>query len=59
MEAACPSETTGQVTQLAAQLAKLITDIRGEAGSPEQGVDSKPGLLDKADRLITNLNRVQ
>jgi hypothetical protein len=59
MEAACPSETTGQITQLASQLGKLITEIRGEAGSPDTGVDSKPGLLDRADRLITGLNRVQ
>jgi len=61
IEAACPSELTGQVGQLVGQLARLLTDIRGEGGG-QQGealVEPKPGLLDRADRLATGLNKVQ
>jgi hypothetical protein len=59
IEAACPSEITGQIGQLAGQLGKLLTDIRGEPTSPDSPVDTKPGLLDKADRLVAGLNKVQ
>jgi hypothetical protein len=59
IESACPSELTGQIGQLAGQLGKLLTDIRGEPGAPEQGVEPKAGMLDKADRLIVGLNKVQ
>jgi hypothetical protein len=61
IEAACPSETTGQIGQLVGQLSKLITDIKGEATVPgqDQIVDPKPGLIERADRLVTNLNKVQ
>jgi hypothetical protein len=61
IEAACPSETAGQIGQLVGQLTKMINDIRGEAPPPgEQLVqDTKPGLLERADRLVVNLNKVQ
>lgn len=61
VEAACPSESSGQIAQLGGQLNKLVTDIRGEtAGAGGDAiVDNKPGLLDKADKLVTNLNKVQ
>jgi hypothetical protein len=59
IEAACPSEQSGQIGQLVSQLGKMITDIRGEPSTPDSPVDAKPGLLDKADRLITGLNKVQ
>jgi hypothetical protein len=61
VEAACPSETSGQIGQLVGQLTKVINDIRGEAPPPgEQLVqDTKPGLLERADRLVTGLNKVQ
>lgn len=61
VEAACPSETSGQIGQLVGQLTKLINDIRGEQPAPggEQLVEPKPGLLERADRLLTNLNKVQ
>jgi hypothetical protein len=59
IEAACPSETTGQIGQLVGQLGKLITDIRGEPAQPDSPVDTKPGLLERADRLIAGLNKVQ
>lgn len=61
VEAACPSESAGQIAQLGGQLNKLITDIRGEtaAAGGDAIVDNKPGLLEKADKLVTNLNKVQ
>jgi hypothetical protein len=61
IEAACPSESAGQIAQLGSQLNKIITDIRGEtAGAGGDAiVDNKDGLIQKADRLVTNLNKVQ
>jgi uncharacterized coiled-coil protein SlyX len=58
-EAACPSETAGQVAQLAGQLNRLITDIRGESPGANEITEPKPGLLERAERLVTNLNKVQ
>jgi hypothetical protein len=61
IEAAFPSELSGQVGQVVGQLARLTTDIRGEGGGQagDALVEPKPGLLDRADRLVTNLNKVQ
>lgn len=61
VEAACPSETSGQVAQLVSQLGRLITDIRGEAAVQGDAEirEPKPGLLERSDRLVTNLNKVQ
>jgi hypothetical protein len=61
IEAACPSETAGQIGQLVSQLTHLINDIRGEQPVPggELVVETKPGLMERADRLATNLNKVQ
>ena len=60
IDAAFPSETAGQIGQLIGQLSRLINDIRGEGPAPEGTIqDQKPGLLERADTLITNLNKVQ
>lgn len=60
MEAACPSESVGQIAQLGSQLSRLITDIRGEqAANAEIVQDTKAGLLERADKLIAGLNKVQ
>jgi hypothetical protein len=61
IEAACPSETAGQIGQLVGQLTKLINDVRGEGTGPGEAEirEPKPGLLERADRLVTNLNKVQ
>lgn len=61
MEGACPSETAGQVGQLVSQLTRLINDVKGEQTGPGDGpiTEPKPGLLERADRLVTNLNKVQ
>ncbi len=61
IEAACPSETAGSIAQLGSQLSRVLTDIRGETAAPGGDVvtDNKPGLLDRAEKLSTSLNRVQ
>lgn len=63
MEAACPSETVGQMAQLGGQLAHLITEIRGEQSAPVPGGEivsnETMGLLEKADKLAAALNKVQ
>ena len=59
-ETACPSATGGQIVQLAAQIGGFIRDVRGEQqGTPTDAVqDSKPGLLERADKLIASLNKI-
>lgn len=61
IEAACPSESAGQIAQLGGQLNKLITDIRGEQAGAGGDVitETKAGLLERADKLVTGLNKVQ
>ncbi|MDB4936092.1 MAG: hypothetical protein JWP87_3064 [Labilithrix sp.] len=61
LEAACPSETAGSIAQLGSQLSRVLTDIRGEQAAPGGDVvtESKPGLIDRAEKLVTSLNRVQ
>ncbi len=61
IEAACPSETAGAIAQLGSQLSRVLSDIKGEQ-APAGGdvvVETKPGLTEKADKLVTGLNRVQ
>jgi hypothetical protein len=61
-ETVCPSATNGQVAQLGAQMGEFVHQIRGE-GTPDQQQDvvqdSKPGLIERADKLITELSKVQ
>lgn len=61
VNAACPSETTGQIAQLGSQLGKIITDVRGEQAAPGGDVvtETKPGMIERADKLVNALNRVQ
>src|SRR5262249_40463520 len=59
ISAACPSETTGQVAQLGGQLSHLVNDIRGDQPVPGAIEEPKPGLLERADKLIQALNKVQ
>lgn len=61
VEAACPSETAGEVLQLGGQLSKFAVEIKGEE-APKGGdviTESKVGLLEKADRLMKNLEAVR
>ncbi len=60
VQAACPSETAGQVGQLVGQLSRLISDVKGEAPAAGEAItEPKPGLIERADKLVTNLNKVQ
>ena len=63
LNAVVPSESAGQVAQLGSQLQRLISDVRGEgAGQPADDKvvsDAKPGLLERADKLVDQLNKVQ
>lgn len=58
-----PSESAGQVAQLGSQLQRLVSDVRGEgagqAADPTVVSDAKPGLLERADKLVDQLNKVQ
>lgn len=61
IQAAIPSETAGQIGQLVSQLSNVINEIQGEkpaAGQQDIIVDTKPGLLQRADKLVEGLNRV-
>jgi hypothetical protein len=60
-ETVCPTATSGQVSQLGAQIGGFLRDVRGEQqGDPTQDAvqDSKPGLLQRADKLIDELNKI-
>ena len=61
IEAACPSETAGSIAQLGSQLGRVLSDIRGEQAAPGGDVitEGKAGLTERADKLVTSLNRVQ
>lgn len=57
---ACPNENATASAQLAAQIATAFKDIKGEstpAGSLEN--EPKPGLIERADRLIKDLRDVK
>jgi hypothetical protein len=59
-EKACPSESSGQSAQLAVQIGNVIRDIRGEGQASQDIVsDAKPGLLERADKLVLGLQKVQ
>jgi hypothetical protein len=58
-ERVCPSEVASMQAQLSAQLGGMIREIRGEqTGNADVVVDTKPGLVERADRLVTGLNKV-
>jgi hypothetical protein len=61
VQSACPSETAGQIGQLVGQLGRFVNDVRGEQAAPGGDVvtENKPGLLERADKLIAGLNKVQ
>ncbi len=58
----CPSAQSGQVAQLGAQIGEFIRTIRGEGSSAPAGEDtvqdSKPGLLERANKLVDELNKI-
>jgi hypothetical protein len=54
----CPNEAAGQSKQLAAQIAGVIHDIKGDAVQQDVVTDAKPGLIDQASKLIDGLAKV-
>jgi hypothetical protein len=59
-EKVCPSEAAGGVAQLRAQIGGFIRDIRGEGpASPDVVTDAKAGLIERADKLLLGLQKVQ
>jgi hypothetical protein len=54
----CPSDTAVQAKQLAAQIGGFIHDIKGDEKVEGIETDTKPGLLETADKLILGLNKV-
>jgi hypothetical protein len=57
---ACPNEMSSQAAQLAAQIGNVIRDIKGEGqASADVVADTKAGLLERADKLVTGLQKVQ
>lgn len=59
-DSACPAETSGQLAQLGAQISGFIREIRGEqaAAGGDAVVDTKPGLMERADKLAVALTKV-
>jgi hypothetical protein len=61
-ETVCPSAQSGQIAQLGAQIGEFTRSIRGEGGAApgaEDAVqDSKPGLIERADKLVDQLNKI-
>ena len=56
-ESVCPSETAGAFAQLSAQISNFVRDLKGEPAAVE-GMDGKPGLVERADRLAQALSKV-
>jgi hypothetical protein len=60
-DTACPSAQGGQIAQLGAQIGEFIRSIKGEGSAPagtDAVQDSKPGLLERADKLVDGLNKI-
>jgi hypothetical protein len=59
-DSACPAAATGQIVQLGAQIGNFIAELRGEGAAGEGGstLDSKAGLIDRADKLVKELGTV-
>ena len=59
-EKICPTEAAGGVAQLVAQIGGFTRDIRGEGpAQPDVVSDTKAGLLERADKLLLGLSKVQ
>jgi len=53
----CPTAQSSQVAQLGFKIGDFINELRGEPAG-EGVTDSKPGLIDQADKLIKELGTV-
>lgn len=55
----CPTAQSSQVAQLGLKIGDFITELKGEAaGDTNTVTDSKPGLIEQADKLIKELGTV-
>jgi hypothetical protein len=55
----CPNEQAGAAAQLAVQLGSILKQIKGEGQAQADVIqESKPGLTERADKLITSLEKV-
>jgi len=58
----CPSAQNGQIAQLGAQIGEFVRTIKGEGSGAPAGndtvQDSKPGLIERADKLADALNKI-
>jgi hypothetical protein len=55
----CPSEAAAGIAQLQVQIGSFIREIKGEGqGSADIVTDTKPGLLERADKLLAGLQKV-
>ena len=59
-DTACPSAKSGQITQLGAQMGNYVHEIRGDKAADTADVvqDSKPGLIERAEKLMGELDKV-
>jgi len=60
-ESVCPAASSGQIVQLGAQIGNFINEVKGESGGADPNaaaLESKPGLLERADKLIKELGTV-
>jgi hypothetical protein len=55
IERAFPSERSTISGQLIVKLTEMITSIKGEAKVPDMVTDPKPGMMERADKLIDGL----
>ncbi len=53
-----PSEVSGKVAQLVSQLSKVVNDVNGDKPDPSMALEPKIGLLERAEKLSTSLNKV-
>jgi hypothetical protein len=55
----CPTAQSSQVAQLGLKIGDFISELKGEAaGDTNTVTDSKPGLIEQADKLIKELGNV-
>lgn len=54
-DSVCTSPTASEAAQLAASIGSLLRDINGEPSQGDMPVETKPGLSERADRLLDGL----
>jgi hypothetical protein len=57
-EKVCPSNTRGQIAQLASSMNSLVDEVAGQKSGGEAITESKPGLSEMAGKLADELTKV-